>query len=354
MIYLYKKNLMKIIINEEIKRIQELMGIEKSLIKEQWWKLIDDFLKVTPKTDDFFKKIAVFGGKNVTELETSLKRGDDILTALGKNEDEFANFIKNDRIIFNKFADEFVKNDVDAIRIEKTYMNEISKLTTKEDIDNKLREFMILAKRDNKLGDAAVLQKMHDNIGNISRKTLENTIGKQFKTFDDFIATATFKTNFGKNKKSTINAYKEFTERNWDSIKNLKTEKDAYNFIRNDSGILTTEVEKKYFDKFIANLFKGSPVVVGLKIGGAAVGGLIALTATVTALWTAASWIKCVAINRKTRTNAPAFCSTEYFWGTADDMLSSTAGTQQQGETKQQGGTEKDKKVIKTGEGALD
>lgn len=341
MIYLYKKNLMKIIINEEIKRIQELMGIEKSLIKEQWWKLIDDFLEVTPKTDYFFKKIANFGGKNVTELETSLKRGDDILTALGKNEDEFANFIKSDRIIFNKFADEFYKNEPDAISIEKTYMNEISKLTTKEDIDIKLREFMMLAKKDNKLGDMAVLQKMHDNIANISRKTLENTIGKQFKTFDDFIATATFKTNFGKNKKSTINAYKEFTERNWDSIKNLKTEKDAYNFIRNESGILTTEVEKKYFDKFIANLFKGTGLQIGLKISGMALGGVVSLVSVTSALWLGAMWIKCMVNNRKKRKNAPLYCATDYFWGSADDMISATTGE------------EKDSKTPNDDEGAL-
>jgi hypothetical protein len=72
---------MKTMINEEIKRIQELMGFQKPLINEQWLRVIDDLLRGTAKTDDFYTNIARFGGKTADELQAALKRGDDILTA---------------------------------------------------------------------------------------------------------------------------------------------------------------------------------------------------------------------------------------------------------------------------------
>ena len=320
---------MKTMINEEIKRIQELMGFQKPLINEQWWRVIDDLLTGTVKTDDFYKNIARIGGKTANELEAALKRGEDILTALGKSEDEFAAFVKNDNSIFKKFADEFVTT-TDAIKLEKDYMEGLSELTKKEDMERRLREMMVLAKDDNKLGEMAVIQKMYKNLDNISKSTIQ----KQFKDVDEFIQSSTiFNVNFKGNPRATIKAYEDFCRRNWDSIKNLESEKEAFDFMINKSAILSTKKEKDYFTKFITNW--NWRKTVGLT--NVIVGTPIILAA----FWTAATFTKCLVKNKDNPKvdSAPAFCAMRFFWGSVESMIEATEKIDQQSDTTEEGGT---------------
>lgn len=328
---------MKTIINEEIKRIQELMGFQKPLINEQWLRVIDDLLRGTAKTDNFYTNIARFGGKTANELEAALKRGEDILTALGKSENEFAAFVKNDNIIFKKFADEFVTT-TDAINLEQSYMEGLSKLTTKDDIENKLREIMALAKRDNQLGDMAVAQKMYKNLDTISTKLTARTVQKQFNNVDEFIQSSTFNVNFSGNSRATRNAYEDFCRRNWDSIKNLKSEKEVFDFMKNESGILSTKKEKDYFTKFITNWNWRKTLGLTTVIVSAPI--------IFAALWTASAFTKCLFKNKDNPKvpSAPAFCAMRFFMGSAESMIEATEKIDQQSDDTEEDGVEQSTK----------
>ena len=325
---------MKTIINEEIKRIQELMGFQKPLINEQWRSVIDDLLKGTAKTDNFYTNIARFGGKTANELEAALKRNEDILTALGKSENEFATFLRNNETIFNIFADEFVTT-TRAIELEKDYMEGLSKLTTKEGIELRLREMIALSKRYNELGELAVLQKMYKNLDNISTKLTTSTIGKIYKSVDDFIADSLVSTKFKSSPKATKEAYQKFCKTYWDRIKNLKSEKEVTDFMRDEAGILTTPAEKTRFDKFKDNLFKGSPQSVPFKVAGAVGGGAAVIVASITAIWSLCSWLACITNNRTKQKNPTMYCSTQYLWGTAESMVNASDATEEEGGTGQ-------------------
>lgn len=349
---------MKTIINEEIKRIQELMGFQKPLINEaaippKWYTYIDGLLRGTAKTDNFYTNIARFGGKTANELEAALKRGEDILTALGKSENEFAAFVENNSSIFKKFADKFLKTSDDVIDIEEGYMKALSELTTKtkDGIDIELRKMMADARRKNKLGEMAVLQKMYNNLDNISTKLTTKTIGKLYNSVEGFITNSIVSTNFRRSPKATKDAYKKFCETYWDSIKDLKSEKEVIDFMRNEAGILTTQAEKTRFDKLIDNIFKGSPLAVGFKVAGLAGGVFVAAVGVITMVWSLCSWLACVTKNRGKQENPAVYCSTLYFWGTVESVVSGSDGTGEGGEGQSNdAGENKDADPIKTPE----